>query len=125
MNMGSDGRERISALAVRRADSSLLVAPTAGVLVRGTRRVGLGRWNEIAHRVPQDRNADPLAQALHLPAAEQLPNLFDLFASVEWWRLRPAQEMILVQPGETSAGEMIMAAKTDGGDLAIIYTPVA
>jgi hypothetical protein len=42
---------------------------------------------------------------------------------VEWWRLRPAPELILVQPGQSQPSRTVVAARSDAGDLALLYTP--
>ena len=60
-----------------------------------------------------------------MPAAEQLHVLAELFGGVEWWRLRPAPELILVQPGQSLPSRTILAARSDTGDLAVLYTPEA
>jgi hypothetical protein len=124
MNMAEGGMKRIDAHDVRRAlYSSLLIAPTAGVTYGGH---GVWGWDDgtkppVAH--PRTGVPRPWQQALRLLAAEQLHVLADLFAGVEWWRLRPAQAMILAQPGDTRPSRMVVAARTEMGDLAIVYTP--
>jgi hypothetical protein len=123
-DMSGNGLKRIDAHAVRRAlYTSLLIAPTAGVTYGGH---GVWGWDKgdqppIAHAktgVPR-----PWPEALRLPAAEQVRFLADLFNQIEWWRLRPAPEMILEQPGREQAGRWVVAAQTESGDLAVVYTP--
>lgn len=122
--MSAPGTRRISAHDVRRAMySSLLISPTAGVSYGGH---GVWGWNDgtqlpTAH--PATGMPQPWQEALHLPAAGQVAYLSDFFGSIEWWRLRPIPAMVVVQPGTEYAGEMIVAAKTEVGDLAVIYTP--
>jgi hypothetical protein len=59
---------------------------------------------------------------LYLPVAEQLPLLAALFDGIAWWQLRPAQAMILAQPGHETPSRTIVAAQA--ADCAIVYTPV-
>lgn len=126
MDMGSEGTRRISAQDVRRAlYTSLLIAPTAGVSYGGH---GVWGWDDgttlpTAH--PLTGMPLPWQEALHMPVAEQVRFLYDFFTSLEWWRLRPAQDMLLAQPGNASAGETIVAARTERGDLALVYTAAA
>jgi hypothetical protein len=65
----------------------------------------------------------PWRQALVMPAAEQMAHLAGLFESIDWWRLRPASELVAVQPGRDRPSRFIAAARTETGDLALIYTP--
>jgi hypothetical protein len=60
-----------------------------------------------------------------MPAAEQLRTLAELFGGVEWWRLGPAPELILAQPGQARPSRTVVAARSEAGDLALIYTPEA
>jgi len=119
-------QQRISPLTVRRALYwSLLVAPTAGVTYGGH---GVWGWDDgtappVAH--PNTGVPLPWRAALVMPAAEQMHTLAELFGGIEWWRLRPAPELILTQPGLLQPSRTILAARSDAGDLALIYTPEA
>jgi hypothetical protein len=119
-------QQRISSFTVRRALYwSLLVGPTAGVTYGGH---GVWGWDDgsappVAH--PNTGVPLPWREALVMPAAEQLHVLAELFGSVEWWRLRPAPELMLVQPGQSQPSRTVLAARADAGDLALIYTPEA
>lgn len=126
MDMGSKGTRRISPEDVRRAlYFSLLLSPTAGVTYGGH---GVWGWDD-GTKLPTAHELSgmplPWHQALHMPAAEQLPVLTRAMESVEWWQLRPAQELVLVQPGAEDARETIAAAKSDAGDLLVVYIPAA
>ena len=59
---------------------------------------------------------------MRLPGSAQMGLLYELFASVEWWRLRPAQELLTAQPGTADAEKFIAAAKTENGDTVVVYT---
>jgi hypothetical protein len=119
-------QQRISPFIVRRALYwSLLVAPTAGVTYGGH---GVWGWDDgtttpVAH--PKTGVPLPWRDALVMPAAEQLHVLANLFGGIEWWRLRPAPEVILAQPGQALPSRTVLAARTDAGDLALLYTPAA
>jgi len=115
---------RFDALAVRRVCYwSLLNTPTAGVTYGGH---GVWGWDD-GTRLPVDHEHAGIPShwrdALHLPGGEQMAHLADLFASIEWWRLRPAPELVAVQPGESDVRRHISASRADAGDLALVYSP--
>jgi hypothetical protein len=117
--------KRHEALDVRRAIYwSLLVSPTAGVTYGGH---GVWGWDDgttppLNH--PNTQIPLPWEQALVMPAAEQVAHLASFFNSIEWWRLRPAQSLLAVQPGETEKYRYIAAAQSEAGDLVVIYVPI-
>ena len=102
---------------------SLLNAPTAGVSYGGH---GVWGWDD-GTKTPTAHPATgvplPWAQALTMPAAEQVRHLVDLFTSLEWWRLRPAPEALLSQPGDKAAQRFISVSRY--GDVLLVYTPEA
>jgi len=111
--------------AVRRAAYwSLLVAPPAGVTYGAH---GVWGWH-LEERLPIDHLRTGIGpawyDAIHFPGSTHMKYLRHLFSTFEWWRLRPAQELIAEQPGKSDPTKFIAAAKTEAGDLAVIYTPV-
>ena len=117
-------KTRISADFTRRALYwSLLVAPTAGVTYGGH---GVWAWDDgtkppTAH--PNTGIPLPWQQALLMEGAEQMRHLANLFEAIEWWRLVPAPELLVVQPGEQARGRFVTAAKSPQGDLIVVYIP--
>ncbi len=117
-------KERHTAFSVRRASYwSLLVSPTAGVTYGGG---GIWGWH-LEPRIPADHLGAGYTPAwydgIHLPGSGDMGRLFEAFASVEWWRLRPAQELLAAQPGDDDAEKFVAAAKTENGDTVVVYTP--
>jgi hypothetical protein len=117
-------KSRHTAYSVRRASYwSLLVSPTAGVTYGGG---GIWGWHE-EERIPADHLGAGLTPAwydgLHLPGSADMGRLYEAFASVDWWRLRPAQDALAAQPGDDDAEKFIAAAKTDDGQTLVVYTP--
>jgi hypothetical protein len=43
-----------------------------------------------------------------------------LFGSIEWWRLRPAPDLVANQPGEVTPARYIAAARSEAGELALM-----
>jgi hypothetical protein len=60
-------------------------------------------------------------KALQWDSAFQMQHLHDFLATLEWWRLEPAHELIRNQPGDVTRRRVL--AKTAGGDLAVAYLP--
>lgn len=113
---------RHDAYAVRRATYwSLLNAPTAGVTYGGH---GVWGWDDGTQPPTNHENTGiplPWREALVMPGAEQLCHLIELIESVEWWRLRPAPDLIAAQPA--SVRKHVAAARSDNGDLVVVYIP--
>jgi hypothetical protein len=117
-------RKPISPDQVRRAVYwSLLVAPTAGVTYGGH---GVWGWDD-GTKAPTDHPGTgiplPWQKALTMPGAEQMTHVANLFNSIPFWRLRPAPELLTIQPGKGSAASFIAAAASEDGDIDVIYTP--
>ncbi len=71
-------------------------------------------------------SADPAAfdhwrNALAWPSAGQMTHLRDFFAGIEWWRLKPAPELVKNQAA-TEPRKMV-AARSPTGDLLVAYLP--
>ena len=96
----SDRTRRFDAFDVRRAVYwSLLATPTAGVTYGGH---GVWGWDDGTRPPVNHPNTGvplPWRQALTMPGAEQMAHVAELFGSLPWWRLRPAPELVAVQPG--------------------------
>ena len=102
---------------------SLLNAPTAGVTYGGH---GIWGWDD-GTKPPTDHPTTgvplPWKQALTMPGAQQMTHVAALFTSIDFWRLRPAPELLAQQPGTIAASKFIAAAASESRDLAVIYTP--
>lgn len=117
-------RNPISAHTVRRAVYwSLLNAPPAGVTYGGH---GVWGWDDgTKPPVDHPNTGTPLSwsKALTMPAAEQMGVVFDVFTSLDFGRLRPAPNQVLLQPGRDQPRRYVASAKTEMGDTAVIYIP--
>jgi hypothetical protein len=117
-------KQRITADTVRRALYwSMLVSPTAGVTYGGH---GVWGWDDgsgppAGH--PTTGTPLPWREAVRMPGAEQVAHLAEVFTSLDWWRLRPAQEILAEQPGDIDPAHWIMAARSEEGDLIVVYVP--
>jgi hypothetical protein len=112
-----------SAYNVRRAAYwSLLAAPTAGVSYGAH---GVWSWETepgVPLEHPSSGIAKPWFEAIRLPGSTQMEYLAELFTSLDWWRLRPAPDLVASQPADPM--RFVGSAETDGGDLAVLYLPV-
>jgi hypothetical protein len=124
-HLGYQSRKPHSAYNVRRAVYwSLLSTPAAGVTYGGH---GLWSWQSVAGKTPPDHPGTGVAktwrEALDLPGAAQMKHMAELFTSLPWWRLRPAQDLLAKQPGGDDPARHVAAARTEKGDAAVVYLP--
>ncbi len=74
--------------------------------------------NQSGHSIPQKWTTN-----LSAPAAEQMAHLVKFFTNIQYSHLRPAQDMLAKDPGLTEPRRHIAAARTQEGDLAVVYVP--
>lgn len=89
-------RQRHTAYTVRRAVYwSLLNAPTAGTSYGAH---GVWSW-EVAPNTPQEHGgtgvAKPWHEAMALQGSTDMKHMADLFTSIEWWRLKPENSLVV------------------------------
>jgi len=104
---------------------SLLNTPTAGVTYGGH---GIWSWQTEPNKTPPDHPGTGIAkvwrEAKDLPGAGQMRHLIDLFQSVPWWRLTPANDLLVAQSFGDDPAKHVSVAKTDNNDALIAYLPV-
>ena len=110
---------------VRRAAYwSLFLAPTAGVTYGHN---WVWPW-PVTPQVPEGHESlgevRPWREGVRAPGAQSLGVLRRIMERLEWWRLRPAPELLAAQPGEAEPKHWIAAAATSERDLAVLYLPV-
>jgi hypothetical protein len=106
-HLAYQSRTPIAPETVRRAIYwSLLNAPTAGVSYGGH---GVWGWDD-GTKPPTDHAGTgtplPWKQALVMPAAEQMAHVAEIFTSIDFWRLRPAPQVLAEQPGSRCAASL-------------------
>jgi hypothetical protein len=119
---------RFSDHEVRRATYwSLLVTPTAGVSYG---HFSLWAWASAPEPVGQairrqsEYVLEPWWSVLDTPGARSMTITRRFFASGEWWKLRPAQDLLADQPGVDDVRRFVTAAHTASGDWTVIYLPL-
>jgi hypothetical protein len=120
---------RFSAADVRRAAYwSLLVTPAAGVSYG---HFSLWAWASEPEPVGQairrqsEYLLEPWSTVLDTPGARSMTIARRYFESGDWWRLRPAQDLLCEQPGDTDSRRFVAVAMTDGGEWVAAYLPEA
>ena len=67
----------------------------------------------------------PWEVALDYPGSMQMGYLRKAFEMTDWWKLRPAQKMLINQPGDKDIQNFIAVSVTDDKEYAFVYTPVS
>ncbi len=104
---------------------SLLNAPTAGVTYGAH---GVWSWHTAVGQPPTDHPSTGVAktwkEALPFPGSTQMKYVAEFFTSIPWWTLQPDDNLLVEQPGEADPSRHVSAARSEKGDLAVIYLPV-
>jgi hypothetical protein len=125
-HLAYQSKQPIADAAVRRAVYwSLLNAPTAGVSYGGH---GVWGWDD-GSGPPTDHAGSgtplPWREAMRMPAAAQMKHVAEGFTAIEFWRLRPAPEALIDQPGVADAAQHIAVSSSAEGDLLVAYAPAS
>ena len=114
--------QRFTDREVRRAAYwSLLVSPTAGVTY-GNNPIWV--WPETTEVPENHENIGPVDSweaGLETSGIRSMMHMRQFFASLSWWRLRPAPDLVADQPGEDGPERFIAAAKSVEGGVAVVY----
>jgi Protein of unknown function (DUF4038)/Putative collagen-binding domain of a collagenase len=123
-HLGHPGRVLFNDFHVRRASYwSVLVAPPAGVVYGGH---GVWGWDDgsgppMAH--PDSGTPKPWREALQLPGATSMMHMGEIMSTIDWWRLRPCNDLLGKQPGSGDVTKTVVAARAESRDLALLYLP--
>jgi len=122
--LAAQSQKRFSAEDVRRAayDSLLMTGP-AGVSYAGQ---GVVNWDTTTGAKDDKTPGASLPfwhKAMFMPGAKQMGQLARLMGPVDFWRLRPKAQLVASQPGQGSPRRLIVAAGTEGRELAFVYVP--
>ena len=116
---------KISAEDVRNASYwSLLATPAAGITYGAN-----GIWPWLRSRDEQILNHEnrtgytPWFESIKFPGSRQVGYLANFFKKLEWWRLRPAPEILDQQPGDEVFNHFVSVSKTTDNGLIVVYIP--
>jgi hypothetical protein len=124
-HLGYQSRKPLTDYTTRRAIYwSLLNAPTAGVTYGAH---GVWSWHTDVGHPPTDHPRTGIAktwrEALAFPGSTQMHYLEKFFNSIPWWTLQPDSELIAHQSGLEDSAAYVSAARSESGDLAVLYLP--
>jgi len=115
-------KRRFTDFEVRRAAYwSLLVAPSAGVTFGHNAIWVWAEEPEVPEGHPRIGTVAPWREGLDTPGVRSMGCLRRFFDPLPWWSLRPAPELLAEQPGEGNPQCFVAAARTEGGELAVVY----
>ncbi len=103
---------------------SLLVSPTAGVTYG---HHGIWPWMEepgVPMDHPSSGEAPPWHVALESPGATSVAHLRRFLDGLPWWRLRPAPELLIEQPGDARVEAFVAVSATPERDTVVAYLPL-
>ena len=63
-------------------------------------------------------------KAIHFPGSSQVGYLAELIRSLDWWKFRPAQELLAEQPGDEAYNHFISIVKNPENGTILCYLPV-
>ncbi len=115
---------RITATDVRNASYwSLLATPMAGITYGAN---GIWPWVYEGERILNHNDSGGVTswqKSLDFPGSQQIGYLSQFIQSLEWWRYKPALDLLVEQPGDAHFSHFISVAKTDNDESIIAYTP--
>lgn len=130
MNMEPNYEEigfRITAEDVRNASYwSLFATPISGISYGAN---GIWPWIQEAgelvenHGNPNGRGPSTWYESMEFPGSRQIGLLSGFLQEFEWWTLKPAQELLLHQPGLETFNQFISVVSDDRKDLLMAYIP--
>jgi hypothetical protein len=116
----------ISAKDVRNAAYwSVLATPVAGITYGAN---GIWPWLRKGESIQNHSDAPGTStwqKSIDFPGSIQSGYLAGFFSKIAWWELRPANEILLNQPGKVTFNHWISVAKTPDDRLIIAYIPAA
>jgi hypothetical protein len=119
-------RFEITARDVRNASYwSLFATPIAGITYGAN---GIWPWIREGERIlnhgsPDDQPPSTWRESIDFPGSLQIGYLSDFIQQFEWWKLKPATEVLAEQPGDQMYNHFISVVKTDDDTLILAYVP--
>ncbi len=103
---------------------SLLATPVAGITYGAN---GIWPWirpgeKPLNHYTPG--HVSSWHKSIKFPGSLQIGYLASFFRRLEWTRLRPAPDLLVSQPGETTYNHFVSVAQTENRDCIVAYLPV-
>ena len=103
---------------------SLFATPIAGITYGAN---GIWPWlrpGEVTQNHRHIEGTSTWDKSIDLPGSLQIGYLAGFIRSLEWWRFRPAPELLVSQPGDSVYNHFISVVRTRNSDQVLAYTPV-
>lgn len=118
-------RFQITAEDVRNASYwSMFATPIAGITYGAN---GIWPWIREGDRILNHWDPGGVSAwdvSMEFPGSIQIGYLADFFRTLPWWDLRPCQELLVTQPGDSVFNHFIGISKTPDSGLLLAYLPV-
>jgi hypothetical protein len=118
-------QKTITAKDVRNASYwSIFATPIAGVTYGHN---GIWPWLRKGEKILNHSDAPWTSTwdaGMNLPGSLQMGYLKQFITKFDWWNLYPAQEILVVQPGDIKFNEFVSVVKTADNKLILAYMPV-
>jgi len=116
---------KITAKDVRNASYwSVFAAPVSGITYGAN---GIWPWLRAGEEI---ENHGPSAgthtwkESLDFDGSRQIGHLHEFIKKFDWWKLRPANELLTEQPGDEAFNHFISVLANEDRSLILVYTPV-
>ncbi len=117
-------RNAIDAEDVRNASYwSLFAAPISGITYGAN---GIWPWIREGEEILNHRMVGPVStwrKSIDFPGSIQIGYLTEFIQQFEWWNLRPANELLVVQPGEETFDHFISVVQSLDREKILAYIP--
>ena len=103
---------------------SIMNAPMAGITYGAN---GLWPWlrdgEVILNHYGKGKDASRWYKAIDLPGSKQVGFLANFINKLDWWNLRPSNELLLKQPGLERPENFIAVSKSEDSKTILVYIP--
>lgn len=102
---------------------SLFATPPAGITYGAN---GIWPWLRKGDRILNHRDApgtSPWYESIHFPGSKQIGYLNRFFRKLEWWKLIPANHLLVNQPGKRQYNHFVSVLATPERDVILVYIP--
>jgi hypothetical protein len=102
---------------------SILATPVAGITYGAN---GIWSWLREGEEILNHRNHPGIKrwhESLDFLSGEQAALLASFMRALDWTRLRPAQDILVTQPGDENYKHFVSVVSTDAYNVIIVYVP--
>jgi hypothetical protein len=78
---------------------------------------------EILNHANKGETTSRWKESLSLPGSVQIGHLSAFFQKLEWWRLKPAADLLREQPGDSETRKFISVARSNDRKTIVVYLP--